>query len=135
METPEQQLAKLLENPNPEKFDTRVHIRDARGNMVHKQPYKLHIIGGKKYYERPVGSGNLWYENNESAGRMLAGNIIDKKADHIDWIPPKTGAEKLYEDLATTKQQLDAARAEIDAIKKEQKIKKLETADTVKGDN
>lgn len=133
MQSQQEKLAKLLENPDPSKFDSRVHIRDERGNLVLVQPYKLHVISGSKYYERPVGSGNLWLENGQPAGRMVKGEVKEGLA-HEEWITPKTGADKLYEDLAKKTQQYEAAMKELEAIKKEQKFKQLAEDNKTKGE-
>lgn len=124
--TKEEEIEKIMENPTPHLFDKRVHIRDTKGRLLHVQPYRLHIISGRQYFERPKGSGNLFFENGDHAGRIKAGNLVDPKAEHIEYVVPKTGAEKLYDDLQVRTQELEAARAELEAIKKEQKFKDME---------
>lgn len=41
-------------------FDLTTHIRDAKGNIVKAQPYRLTIINGVHEYERPPGSGYVY---------------------------------------------------------------------------
>lgn len=47
------------------KFDLRTHVRDSKGRVVKKQPYRLKIEAGRRLFERPVGSGMWYYENGE----------------------------------------------------------------------
>lgn len=48
-------------------FDLRVHIREPKtGKLVDVRPYKLHIIQGTRYFERPVGSWEFFSENGEA---------------------------------------------------------------------
>ena len=53
-------------------FDLTTHIRDAKGNIVKSQPYRLTIISGVHEYERPPGSGYVY-----TAG----GDLIRKPSD------------------------------------------------------
>ena len=52
---------------DPNKFDLRTHLFDNQGRLVKKNHYVLRVINGVSYYERPVNSGNLWFENNQPA--------------------------------------------------------------------
>ena len=48
-------------------FDLKTHIRDAKtGHITRRQPYRLHIKNGNKLFERPPGSGQMFYENGEA---------------------------------------------------------------------
>ena len=53
-------------------FDLTTHIRDAKGNIVKSQPYRLTITNGIHEYERPPGSGYVY-----TAG----GDLIRKPSD------------------------------------------------------
>ena len=41
-------------------FDLTTHVRDAKGNIIKHQPYRLTIINGVHEYERPPGSGYVY---------------------------------------------------------------------------
>lgn len=41
-------------------FDLTTHVRDAKGNIVKSQPYRLTIVNGVHEYERPPGSGYVY---------------------------------------------------------------------------
>lgn len=100
-------------------FDLKTHTTDGlNGEVTLTNPYRLRIIGPIKFFERPVGSGNLWTEADEPAGRWIAGKV-DATAAHIEWIPPVSGAEKLQRELADARGTEAALRAELDAIKAE----------------
>lgn len=114
------ELEKLLQNPHPGKFDTRVQIRDKHGEVVHMQPYTCHVLDGSKYFERPKQSGNVFYEDGSPAGRVtrtLNGNKaalkFDEGAAHIAMKTPVDEKRELAD-------QLQAAKDELAAIKKEQ---------------
>jgi hypothetical protein len=84
-------------------FDLRTHIRDPKtGQVIKKQPYKLYI--GKfdgsnvgKFYERPVGSGNLFYENGAVAGRMVDGKV-NHAVPHVAVVSPKSQEQQLADE-------------------------------------
>lgn len=115
--------------PDPNKFDLQTHAWDAQGKLVRVNHYRLYIIEGVSYYERPVNSGNLWFENNQPAGRMLLklngnGVIISKElqpdAPHIEWKKPLEGDEALHYELEQANTRLKEAEAELAAIRAEQ---------------
>lgn len=117
--------------PDPNKFDLVTHRWDGAGNLVHKNTYRKFIVDKSEYYERPVGSGNLWTEGNQPAGRVLyqlneKGHICDKtfdfKAPHKQYTPPST-AKELSSELLETQAKLAAAQAELAAIQKEREAK------------
>ena len=124
-----QAARKQLEyTPDPNKFDLVTHRWDAQGKLVHFAPYRKFIQSGVEYYERPVNSGNLWYENNQPAGRVICefnekGHICSKafdlSAQHVDYTPPLTGDQKLAAQLSTTMDENAALKAELAAIKKD----------------
>lgn len=118
----------LKYEPDPNKFDLRTHTWDSQGNLVHRNPYRSYIMDGKQYFERPVNSGNLWFENNQPAGRVEltfneAGHIATKKfnfgAPHQEYSPPLQGAEKIHFELEQERARSAQLKAELEAIKKE----------------
>lgn len=50
-------------NTHKPKFDLNVHVRDAKGNIVDEQHYRLTIVNGIKEFERPPGSGYFYDES------------------------------------------------------------------------
>lgn len=114
--------------PDPSKFDLVTDRWDSQGQRVLTNKYRKYIVEGREYYERPVNSGNLWFENNQPAGRVLLefndqGHIVSKSFDHeakhVAYVAPPSGAQKLAAELETTQSALAAAKAELEAIKKE----------------
>jgi hypothetical protein len=111
---------------DPNKFDLQVHRWDNQGHLISKNPYRNFIIEGRSYYERPVNSGNLWFENNQPAGRVECtfnekGHIATKKFDfdapHKEWTAPLTGDAKIHFELEQAREQNAALAAELAAIK------------------
>lgn len=87
----------VIEDPPPPMsgFDFRTHIKDARtGELIRIQAYRRRCIGNQTFCERPVDSGNLWYEDGKQAGRWVKGPdgkfFADESAEHIQFIAPKT---------------------------------------------
>lgn len=112
------------------KFDLKTHTFNARGILTNVNLYRLHVINGCQLYERPVNSGNLWYENDEPAGRVtyegtgkIKKKVIDNEAEHIAYVAPLTGDEKLHFDHENLKLENAKLLAEIEQIKKEQEAK------------
>jgi len=58
------------------KFDLVTHVRDGKGNIVSKNPYRLVIENGVHRYERPPGSG-YWYD---AAGTVISEPKAEKPA-------------------------------------------------------
>lgn len=124
---------KIVEyTPDPGKFDLTVQRWDAQGQLTANNPYRMYIMDGEKLFERPLNSGNLWYENNQPAGRMICefndkGHIIKKEfkrdVPHIAYEKPLTGAEKVAAQLAATEARASALEAELAQIRKEQERK------------
>lgn len=122
-------MAKTIEyKPNPNKFDLRTHAWDGQGRLISKNLYRSFLIEGRQYFERPVNSGNLWFENNQPAGRVEytfgeSGKISSKEfkfdAPHKEWTAPLDGDEKLHYELEQTKEKNAQLEAEIASIKKE----------------
>lgn len=47
-------------------FDLQVDYRDTKTGLVnHRNPYRLRIHKGQKFFERPKGSGIFYYENGD----------------------------------------------------------------------
>jgi len=102
-------------------FDLRTHSTDSlTGQTTPVNLYRLHVIDKVQLFERPVNSGNLWYRNNEPAGRLIGGKH-ELKAEHVEYTPPPTGAEKLATELRMAKEQAETAKRELEAIRAEQK--------------
>lgn len=124
---PEQSQSEVQET----KFNLRTHHWDARGRLKSKSHYRLHIVNGAQYFERPVNSGNLFYENNEPAGRVeyhkdekgRAHKKFDFEAEHKAYVAPLTGMEKIHFENESLKEQNAKLLAEIQAIKAEKDAK------------
>ncbi len=117
---------------DPSKFDLVTDRWDSQGMRTVHNKYRKYILNGAEYYERPVNSGNLWFENNQPAGRVLLtfndkGHIASKEfnfdAEHVAYVAPPTGSQKLAADLEVTKAELAAAQAELAAINKEMEVR------------
>lgn len=111
-------------------FDLRSRITDKNGEVLQKQDYFIHIKGGTSYYERPVGSGNLYFLSGEPAGRMEitegGKKEIKEGAEHELWIAPVDADGELFEQLKSTQAESAALRKELDAIKKEKLLRERE---------
>lgn len=118
------QLRKQLEyTPDPNKFDLRTHHWNAQGILTKKNLYTLYVIDGNKFFERPVNSGNLWYENNQPAGRVEyvdGKRIIAEGKAHIEYKAPLQGDEAIHYALEQEKARTAALEAELAAIKQDQ---------------
>lgn len=115
----------------PETFDLRTHIRNEKtGQLLKAQPYRLHYINDKKLYERPAGSGNVFYESGEKAGRFVKGKHEDSEP-HIAYTAPVSDDKKINAviadkdaEIAALKKQL--AEREVAQIEKEYDDEELE---------
>lgn len=109
--------------PDPNKFDLITHHWSPTGQLIRKNLYTLYVVEGNKFFERPVKSGNLWYENNTPAGRIEfdAKGIrkITEGASHVAFTPKLEGDDALFYELEQEKTKRAAAEAELAAIKKE----------------
>lgn len=114
-----------------EKFDLRTHIRDKKGRLVATNTYRCHIVNGSKFFERPVGSGNLWFEDGTAAGRWVAGKV-DKGAEHIAYTAPQAAPDTFATELQNAKSEAEQLRREIAAIKNDQKMAALEKQEAAK---
>lgn len=109
------------------KFDLRTHVRDKKGKVT-VNTYRLHIINGVKCFERPVGSKNLFFENDDPAGRLIeefdpknpkkrVKYDFDHNAEHVAYVPPATRAELERQENENLRKKNAALEAELKAIK------------------
>ncbi len=113
------------------KFNLRTHVWDARGRLKSRNNYRLHVENGAQYFERPVNSGNLFYENNEPAGRVefikdekgRSHKKFDFDAEHRAYTAPLTGHEKMHFENESLKSENAKLLAELQAIKAESDAK------------
>jgi len=117
----EQAKPKAIEHPERDPsqgFDRRVKITDARtGQVISYQPYEIHFVGDREYYERPLKSGNLWESSGKPAGRWVKVDgkwQADPTAAHVE--VTEEVEVKSPEVLQTENEQL---RAELAAMKAE----------------
>lgn len=139
-----QPAKRLTYTPDPNQFDLRTHIWDAQGALVGKNLYRKFIVGDRTYYERPVNSGNLWFENNEPAGRVECefndkGHIVrkeflvgEKAAPHKVFTAPLTGDAKAHFELEQIRAKNAALEAELSQIKKEREAIEVKAIPTAK---
>lgn len=120
------QSRQIQYQPDPNKFDLRTHVWDARGHLVSKNLYRSFIVEGTQYFERPVNSGNLWFENNQPAGRVELefndkGHIVRKTfrfdEPHKAYKAPLTGAEKLHFELEQARAKNEELLKQIEEMK------------------
>lgn len=105
-------------------FDIQVQHRDTKtGRVKEENPYRLHVVSGKSYYERPQGSGNLWSANGEPAGQIAWENegkkkVIKEGVAHREYSRPLTINEQMqreFESRGTKVIDLEAKVAELEA--------------------
>jgi hypothetical protein len=91
------------------KFDLRTHIRDSKGYVAKKNPYRLIIDNGVQLFERPVGSGVFYAANGEIVKAPKGYAPEDKVSD-------KEAAERLAAENAILKAQMAklAEKAEVE---------------------
>lgn len=110
-----------------EPFDLRTSVRDGKsGKIVKKQPYRLHVVAGKQFFERPVGSGNLWFLNGEPAGQVIDGKVKSGEPHH-EWTAP--GELEKQGIFAEKDKRIASLEAELRAIKQEKEKKAAESAE------
>lgn len=114
------------------KFDLNTHSWDNRGRLRSKNMYRAHVVNGTYLFERPVNSGNLFYENNAPAGRVeckygangaIVGKTFNEKAEHKAYEAPISGDEKLHFENKTLHDQNVKLQAELEAIRAEKAAK------------
>ena len=112
----------------PSTFDLVVQHRDTRGRVQKVNPYRCFVNDGEKLFERPKGSGNLFLENNEPAGRVIITlsddgktqtKKFDRKAAHIEYVSPLVGMEKLANEKAGLQAENEKLKLELEQIRKE----------------
>lgn len=122
----------MPEQLQTEKFDLQTHHFDGRGRLKGHNPYRLHIERGTSLFERPVNSGNLFYENNEVAGRVeytrdedgrIIGKKFDPKAAHKAYQKPLSADEKVHYENESMREKIAKLEAELAAVKAEQDAK------------
>lgn len=126
-EKEEQSVQETDGKQDPNKFDLTVHHRDRLGRVLKVVPYRLHVYEGRRLFERPVGSGNVWYENNEPAGRMeftILGTGQQKKkwneaAKHELWVPPVSEDARVSEENAKLQKANEQLMQELENIRAE----------------
>jgi hypothetical protein len=106
-------------------FDYRVHVKDAKtGRLIRLQHYARHAHGGEVLLERPIGSGNCFYENGVPAGRYRFQDAKGKPCkekiseDHIEVAAAPASYQEALE------QDNEALRAELEALKAEKQGQK-----------
>ncbi len=116
-----------MSKANPkEKFDLQTHVRDAKGNIVKVQPYRLTIINGVHEYERPPGSGWVYTAGNDLIRKPSDKQIKAQEAQEFsndelkkqiqdlqDQLKSQASFVKLEEDDAEISAPIDAEVAEI----------------------
>jgi hypothetical protein len=102
------------------------HIFDPKTKrLAAKNPYRRIVIKGQVIVEWPVGSGNVWYEDKTHAGRVefVKGvREFKKGAKHEAFVPALTADEQLARNVANTEAENQRLKAELEAIKQEQKL-------------
>lgn len=119
----------------PSGFDLRTHIKDANtGRLVRTQAHRIHCDRDMRYFEFPVDSGNLWFEDNSPAGRVTykgegksRAKTINPDAPHLAFVPLKsseTTVEGILEENEMLRRELAEAKAEREAkIEKKEAVK------------
>lgn len=96
-------------------FDLQVHKRNAKGEVVSVDPYRLEINQGQKRYERPVGSG-IWYTEGGQLTEEGRANKEKFEQEHTQRAEAKANAaakaEQEQNALKAKAAQADAALAE-----------------------
>lgn len=114
----------LQEEVQAQGFSLKVTFRDEKsGVVVDKDPYTLHVVDRARYWERPVGSGNLFDKKGQPVGRWDAskpeGKRFLKGEPHIAFERPLTQDQKLARDLVEKDARIEALQKELSLIKGE----------------
>ena len=121
-----------------ETFDLRTHYFDSQSKRLsHVNSYRLHTIDGVQYFERPKGSLNLFYKNNEAAGRLIdpIKMKVDTAAAHEEWVAPLSADQKEAAKTVATAAENVKLRKELEQIKKEKEAVLKAAASKVGEDN
>ena len=115
------QRGKPVEEAKPEGFDLRTHYWDRETKRLsHINPYRLHTIDGVQYFERPKGSGNVFWKDGAPAGVIdLKSMQVDLEASHVEWVAPLTQEQKEQEEVRAVLAQNEELRRELEMIKKD----------------
>lgn len=110
-----------VSQPVHKEFDKMVHLRDKHGKQVGENHYAYHIIDGSPYFERPIGSGNLFEPNGEPCGRLVDRRklVIESDAAHIAFQEAPEGAEKIAFELSSSREENAEILRELAALKAE----------------
>lgn len=113
-----------------EQFDLRTHIRHPKTGVLERtNHYRLFCEGSEQFFERPKYSGNLFYMNNEPAGRIVqtknpttgkTRNEIKRGEPHVDYIPPATRDQVIAKQLVQKDDEIRALQAKLAALEQEQ---------------
>lgn len=120
--------------PDPNKFDLVTHHWSRTGQLIRKNLYTLYVVEGNKFFERPIKSGNLWYENNQPAGRIEFPNGVRKiteGAPHVAFTAKLEGDDALFYELEQEKNRNAKLEAELAAIRKDAAPKNAEQSGSV----
>lgn len=100
-----------------------VHRRDPKtGKPAGVEHFRMIAHKGVRFYEWPVSSRNLWYENREHAGRLRADGTPDKGIPHEKFVPVLTEDQVVGAENAALKQENKRLMEAMTLIKKEQEI-------------
>jgi len=100
-----------------------VHYRDDKTKRVVKtNSFRCIAHKGVRFYEWPKGSGNLWWENQEPAGRLSDKGEPIQGAAHVEWAPPPTQDEAVASQFKAMEMENKRLMLELSAIKKEQAV-------------
>ena len=103
-------------------FDYRTHIKDGKtGKLIRLQQYARHTRNAEVLLERPIGSGNCWYENGVPAGRWK----FHQEKNDVRWeklsdthtavrAAPANELEASQQENEILRRELAAAQAELD---------------------
>lgn len=114
---------KVVEAPQLDEtvgFDNRTHITDAKtGRLIRLQNYTKHARADKVMFERPIGSGNCYFENGQWAGNYE----FVQKGNDVEWrklsdTPKETKAAPINV-MEEIMQRNEALEAELAALRAE----------------
>lgn len=112
-----------LQAKGPEGFDLRSNIKNRDGEVETQQDYFIHLEQSQQYFERPVGSGNLFFLSGEEAGRVVIDEDGKKKfdfqAEHELVSARMSEEEEMKHELKASRAAAEALQKELAAIKKE----------------
>ena len=98
-------------------FDLNTSVRDKKtGRVIETKYYRLRCSKVGKFFERPINSGHLWYENGEPAGQYdydaEKGKEIKIGAPHVEWRAPLTKDQEALQYI----QDLENKIADLEAV-------------------